>query len=142
MGRLSSSLAIVVVMSAHADAFSLLRHPAPMTSPRRRPLDDLDRSRRSSSMNRPRHREGGVDDRAPPSSAYHRRAAATPSTVRHASTAGMIVVPVVAGTSSMARRIIMHGVTTFVSNWKSYSLIPLVAGFVGWYVAPVVVRLV
>lgn len=25
-----------------------------------------------------------------------------------------------------------HGVTTFLSNWKGYTLIPLVAGFVGW----------
>ncbi|KAL7541568.1 hypothetical protein ACHAXR_011034 [Thalassiosira sp. AJA248-18] len=39
--------------------------------------------------------------------------------------------PVLASTS-IARRVLGHGVTTFMGNWKAYSLIPLVAGFVGW----------
>ena len=43
-----------------------------------------------------------------------------------------VSVPVIAGTTSIAKRIISHGITTFMSNWKAYSLIPLVAGFVGW----------
>lgn len=29
-------------------------------------------------------------------------------------------------------RILAHGVTTFLGKWKTYSLIPLIAGFVGW----------
>ena len=41
-------------------------------------------------------------------------------------------IPVIAGTTSIAKRIISHGITTFMSNWKAYSLIPLIAGFVGW----------
>jgi len=39
--------------------------------------------------------------------------------------------PVLVSTS-LARRFFGHGFTTFLSNWKAYSLIPLVAGFVGW----------
>jgi len=45
-----------------------------------------------------------------------------------------VVAAVASGTTSLARRIAMRGATTFASNWKSYSLIPLVAGFVGWCV--------
>ena len=41
-------------------------------------------------------------------------------------------IPVIVGTTSIAKRIISHGITTFMSNWKAYSLIPLIAGFVGW----------
>lgn len=43
-----------------------------------------------------------------------------------------VAVPVIGGTTSIAKRIISHGITTFMSNWKAYSLIPLIAGFVGW----------
>lgn len=41
--------------------------------------------------------------------------------------------PVAAGTS-VARRFFSYGATAFMTNWKSNCLIPLVAGFVGWYV--------
>jgi len=43
----------------------------------------------------------------------------------------VIIEPVVVG-STLVRRVLGHGVTTFMSNWKAYSAIPLVAGFVGW----------
>ena len=43
-----------------------------------------------------------------------------------------VIEPVVIGSTSIMRRILGHGVTTFMSNWKAYSAIPLVAGFVGW----------
>jgi len=43
-----------------------------------------------------------------------------------------VIEPVVIGGTSIMRRILGHGVTTFMSNWKAYSAIPLVAGFVGW----------
>ena len=36
------------------------------------------------------------------------------------------------GGTSILRRFFSHGVTTFISNWKAYSAVPLVAGFVGW----------
>jgi hypothetical protein len=43
-----------------------------------------------------------------------------------------VIEPVVVGSTSILRRVLSHGVTTFMSNWKAYSAIPLVAGFVGW----------
>ena len=45
-------------------------------------------------------------------------------------------------TSSLARRILSHGITTFASNWKAYSLIPLVAGFVGWFTNYLAVQMI
>lgn len=44
----------------------------------------------------------------------------------------LMIEPVVIGSTSIVRRVLGHGVTTFMSNWKAYSAIPLVAGFVGW----------
>lgn len=43
-----------------------------------------------------------------------------------------VIEPVVIGGTSIMRRVLGHGVTTFMSNWKAYGAIPLVAGFVGW----------
>lgn len=52
---------------------------------------------------------------------------------RHVSlglSASSVVVPSVA---SCASRIIGHGVATFLAKWKTYSLIPVIAAFVGWF---------
>ena len=49
------------------------------------------------------------------------------SVVCHAS----VIDPVIASTS-VVRRVFVYGVATFMSNWKAYSVIPLIAGFVGW----------
>lgn len=46
-----------------------------------------------------------------------------------------------AGTS-LAKRIVSRGITTFASNWKAYSLIPLVAGFVGWFTNYLAVQMI
>ena len=44
--------------------------------------------------------------------------------------------------ASAASAIVNHGITTFMSNWKSYSLIPLVAGFVGWFTNYLAVQMI
>ena len=44
--------------------------------------------------------------------------------------------------ASAAAAIVNHGITTFMSNWKSYSLIPLVAGFVGWFTNYLAVQMI
>lgn len=50
---------------------------------------------------------------------------------------------VIAGTAtSLFKRIIQHGTTTFMSNWKAYSMIPLVAGFVGWFTNYLAVQMI
>ncbi len=127
MGRMSSGLVVVVVVVAAvsswptAESFSLpITRNINNSRSSRRPIDHRDCPRRrfrSSSVAPPRQ--------APSATARHMVAmAGIPSPV----------VAVAAGTTSLARRIVMHGVTTFASNWKSYSLIPLVAGFVGWCV--------
>lgn len=58
-----------------------------------------------------------------------------------ASSRASVICHSVAGTS-IARRVIGHGVTTFMSNWKAYSLIPLVAGFVGWFTNYLAVQMI
>ena len=44
--------------------------------------------------------------------------------------------------SSAAATILNHGISTFMSNWKSYGLIPLVAGFVGWFTNYLAVQMI
>ena len=46
--------------------------------------------------------------------------------------AGMGPAVVAGASTSVARRVLRHGVTTFLSDWKAYCAMPLVAGFVGW----------
>lgn len=38
--------------------------------------------------------------------------------------------------------ILAHGINTFTSNWKAYSLIPLIAGFVGWFTNYLAVQMI
>jgi hypothetical protein len=38
--------------------------------------------------------------------------------------------------------ILSRGITTFASNWKAYSLIPLIAGFVGWFTNYLAVQMI
>jgi len=69
-----------------------------------------------------------------------------PHRVNSASTAARVSVichssPVLVSTS-IARRFLGHGVTTFMSNWKAYTLIPLVAGFVGWFTNYLAVQMI
>lgn len=52
-----------------------------------------------------------------------------------------VLEPVIASTSLM-QRIISHGVTTFMSNWKAYSVIPFIAGFVGWFTNYLAVQMI
>ena len=61
------------------------------------------------------------------------------SVVRH-SVAG--IDPVIATSTSFAKRIVGHGISTFMSNWKAYSLIPLIAGFVGWFTNYLAVQMI
>ncbi len=53
-----------------------------------------------------------------------------------------VIEPVVAVSTSLVGRILGHGVTTFMSNWKAYSIIPLVAGFVGWFTNYLAVQMI
>eukprot|EP00956_Cyclotella_meneghiniana_P044743 scaffold333651_cov86-Cyclotella_meneghiniana.AAC.1 len=52
-----------------------------------------------------------------------------------------VLEPVITSTSLM-QRIISHGVTTFMSNWKAYSVIPFIAGFVGWFTNYLAVQMI
>jgi len=53
-----------------------------------------------------------------------------------------VIEPVIAASTSLVGRILGHGVTTFMSNWKAYSIIPLVAGFVGWFTNYLAVQMI
>ena len=52
-----------------------------------------------------------------------------------------VLEPVIASTS-LIQRILTHGVTTFMSNWKAYSVIPFIAGFVGWFTNYLAVQMI
>ncbi|KAL7502808.1 hypothetical protein ACHAWX_000534 [Stephanocyclus meneghinianus] len=52
-----------------------------------------------------------------------------------------VLEPVIASTS-VIQRILSHGVATFMSNWKAYSLIPFIAGFVGWFTNYLAVQMI
>jgi hypothetical protein len=52
-----------------------------------------------------------------------------------------VLEPVIASTS-LIQRILSHGVTTFMSNWKAYSVIPFIAGFVGWFTNYLAVQMI
>lgn len=52
-----------------------------------------------------------------------------------------VLEPVVASTS-VVRHILEYGATRFISNWKMYSLIPLIAGFVGWFTNYLAVQMI
>lgn len=43
---------------------------------------------------------------------------------------------------SLARRAAKHGATTFVADWQTYSLIPLIAAFVGWFTNYLAVQMI
>lgn len=53
----------------------------------------------------------------------------------------VVLEPVIASTS-LLQRILSHGVTTFMSNWKAYSVIPFIAGFVGWFTNYLAVQMI
>jgi hypothetical protein len=53
-----------------------------------------------------------------------------------------LIEPVVIGSTSLVQRIMGHGITTFMSNWKAYSAIPLIAGFVGWFTNYLAVQMI
>ena len=122
MGNLSNFLAVTAVaISAPLhlqtiDAFS----PPPIS--RKRPVTTISNINQRSS----RGYNGINNNPASVSVVCHSTAAVA------AAAAAAIGDPVIASTSFAATRIIKHGVTTFMGNWKAYSLIPLVAGFVGW----------
>lgn len=40
--------------------------------------------------------------------------------------------PLLVDAAAVGRQILFHGSQTFLSRWKTYTLIPFVAGFVGW----------
>jgi hypothetical protein len=146
MGRTSSGLVVVVVVVVAvaavsswptAESFSPPITPDNINNSRsgRRPIDHREvclrrRFIRSSSVARP-------PPRIAPPSATARRAVAAMAGI---ASPVVVVAAAASGTTSLARRIVMHGVTTFASNWKSYSLIPLVAGFVGWCVCNTTIR--
>ena len=129
MGRLSSILVVTAVASSccryyhqhnnfQAEAFSPSRAATHTTT-----YNGISSNHKNSRLNHERIR------RYPTSGA-------TASTTQHAASAvicraAAVPDPVIASTS-LARRVIGHGVTTFLSNWKAYSMIPFVAGFVGW----------
>ena len=52
-----------------------------------------------------------------------------------------VLEPVIASTS-LIQRILAHGVTTFMSNWKAYTCIPFIAGFVGWFTNYLAVQMI
>eukprot|EP00571_Detonula_confervacea_P006189 CAMPEP_0172318692 /NCGR_PEP_ID=MMETSP1058-20130122/35544_1 /TAXON_ID=83371 /ORGANISM="Detonula confervacea, Strain CCMP 353" /LENGTH=559 /DNA_ID=CAMNT_0013033575 /DNA_START=37 /DNA_END=1713 /DNA_ORIENTATION=+ len=125
MGRLSSFLVVTAVAtSCHPTSLTPVQMQSEAFSPgnissRKRP--NHDRRRISSSSSPFQHRANSASS------------AARVSVICHS--AG------IAGTS-IARRVIGHGVTTFMSNWKAYSLIPLVAGFVGWFTNYLAVQMI
>ncbi|KAL3793116.1 hypothetical protein HJC23_005618 [Cyclotella cryptica] len=49
--------------------------------------------------------------------------------------------PVITSTS-VVQRVVSRGVTTFMSNWKAYSVIPFIAGFVGWFTNYLAVQMI
>lgn len=61
---------------------------------------------------------------------YRRHHTTVSTTTRHAASAGA------------AAAMLNHGISTFMSNWKSYGLIPLVAGFVGWFTNYLAVQMI
>ena len=61
---------------------------------------------------------------------YRRHHTTVSTTTRHAASAGA------------AAAMLNHGISTFTSNWKSYGLIPLVAGFVGWFTNYLAVQMI
>jgi|EP00970_Alexandrium_tamarense_P003291 uncharacterized membrane protein YheB (UPF0754 family) len=81
-----------------------------------------------------RHRQ---QSRIHPASRNHESVNTRTSVMRHAS----VIEPVIASTS-LLQRILSHGVTTFMSNWKAYSIIPFVAGFVGWFTNYLAVQMI
>jgi len=81
-----------------------------------------------------RHRQ---QSRIQPASRNHESVNTRTSVMRHAS----VIEPVIASTS-LLQRILSHGVTTFMSNWKAYSIIPFVAGFVGWFTNYLAVQMI
>lgn len=52
-----------------------------------------------------------------------------------------VLEPMITSTS-VIQRILSHGVATFMSNWKAYSLIPFIAGFVGWFTNYLAVQMI
>lgn len=52
-----------------------------------------------------------------------------------------VLEPVIASTS-LIHRILSHGVTTYMSNWKAYTVIPFIAGFVGWFTNYLAVQMI
>ena len=128
MGRSISSIfiATAIIAACHPKSLSMVHRadafsPSPLSSSRKRTLNiisfhnhnKLDTSRKNSPVNTASSRTSVICHASP--------------IIRQA-----VVAPVIVGTTSIAKRIISHGVTTFMSNWKAFSLIPLVAGFVGW----------
>ena len=52
-----------------------------------------------------------------------------------------VLEPVIASTS-LIQRILSHGITQFMSNWKAYTAIPFIAGFVGWFTNYLAVQMI
>lgn len=124
MGRLSNFLVVaaVSIISCHPSSLT-----AEAFSPG--PENNNNISHKRLNYDRRRGRTSSPFQQQSSNSAANNAAAVRASVVCHASP--VVAVPIIA-TTSLASRVIGHGVTTFMSNWKAYSLIPFIAAFVGW----------
>ena len=136
MGNLSHFLAVtataVVAISAplHLQTIDAFSPPPPISISRKRPATTISNINQRSSRGY-NYNYNSVHTNNNPASASA-ASVVCHSTAAVAAATAAIGDPVIASTSFAATRIIKHGVTTFMGNWKAYSLIPLVAGFVGW----------
>ena len=135
MGRSISSIivATAIIATCHPKSLSMEHSveafsPSPLSSSRKRRLNIIS-FHNHNKLNIDTSSSTGARINSPFDTVSSRT-----SVICHASpiVRGAVVAPVIVGTTSIAKRIISHGVTKFMSNWKAYSLIPLVAGFVGW----------
>ncbi|KAL9178960.1 hypothetical protein ACHAXT_011933 [Thalassiosira profunda] len=85
------------------------------------------------------HRERNPQKSSPLQHRFRNNGSPSPRTsmVRHVTP----IDPVLA-TTSIAKGVFSHGITTFLSSWKTYSLIPLIAGFVGWFTNYLAVQMI
>ena len=138
MGNLSHFLAVtataVVAISAplHLQTIDAFSPPPPISISRKRPATTTISNINQRSSRDYNYNYNGVHTNNNPASASAASVVCHSTAAVAAAAAAAIGDPVIASTSFAATRIIKHGVTTFMGNWKAYSLIPLVAGFVGW----------
>jgi uncharacterized membrane protein YheB (UPF0754 family) len=67
-----------------------------------------------------------------------RLASAVPLVTPVTSAAVPMMIPIALGVS----RFVMKGITTFLADWKTFSLIPVIAAFVGWFTNYLAVQMI